>query len=190
MEEKGAGKPPGDIRRVPEGAVCTPKNEVRAPLIIITMNLYLVQHGEARSDAKDPERSLTDAGRDEVTRVARAAARIGIRPRRIIHSGKTRARQTSDIMAESLAPPQGVEQQQGLNPNDPVSPWRERLETSAEDLMIVGHLPFLDRLASLLLCGEEGRGVIRFRYGAAVCLARNNGQWSVCWILTPEAAYG
>lgn len=154
------------------------------------MNLYLVQHGEARSETVDPERSLTGSGRDEVGHVARVAARIGISPLRIIHSGKTRARQTAEIMAESLSPPQGVEQHKGLGPNDPVIPWRERLETSAVDLMIVSHLPFLDRLASLLLTGNEGKGIIRFRYGAVVCLEHNKGSWCVCWILTPEMAVG
>jgi len=152
------------------------------------MALFLVQHGEARFETEDPERSLTDTGRKEVGRVAKEAARLGIRPLRIIHSGKTRARQTAEIMAESLRPSRGIEPQQGLNPNDPVSPWMERLERSSEDLMIVGHLPFLDRLASLLLSGDEARGVIRFRYGAIVCLERTEGRWAVRWILTPEMA--
>ena len=154
------------------------------------MNLYLVQHGEARSETEDPERSLTDVGRDEVGRVARAAARIGISPLCIFHSGKTRACQTAEVMAETLSPPRGVEERKGLGPNDTVLPWREHLETTAEDLMIVSHLPFLDRLSSLLLSGNEGKGIIRFRYGAVVCLERTNGSWRVRWILTPEMALG
>ena len=141
------------------------------------MNLYLVQHGESRPETEDADRSLTEKGREEVSRVARAVARLGIRPNRIIHSGKTRARQTAEIMSESLKPLKGIEPQAGLSPNDPVSPWRDRLEKSTEDLMIIGHLPFLDRLSSLILSGAEDRGIIRFRYGAVVCLERVEGRW-------------
>ncbi len=45
-----------------------------------TMQVYLVQHGLAKSKEEDPERPLTAAGREEVERVARAAAAAGVRP--------------------------------------------------------------------------------------------------------------
>ncbi len=38
------------------------------------MQVYLVQHGLAKSKEEDPARPLTAAGRDEVERVATAAA--------------------------------------------------------------------------------------------------------------------
>ena len=34
------------------------------------MKLYLVQHGEAKSKAEDPQRPLTERGREDVARVA------------------------------------------------------------------------------------------------------------------------
>ena len=37
------------------------------------MKLYLIQHGEAKSELEDPERSLTSKGEEEVNRVAKAA---------------------------------------------------------------------------------------------------------------------
>jgi phosphohistidine phosphatase SixA len=52
------------------------------------MRLYLVQHGEAKSEAEDPERSLTVRGEEETRKVSGAAKRLGIRPSRIYHSGK------------------------------------------------------------------------------------------------------
>jgi phosphohistidine phosphatase len=53
--------------------------------------------------------------------------------------------------------------------------------------MIVGHLPFLEKLASLLVCGEESARVVLFRYGAVVRLdQKEDRSWAVRWILTPE----
>ncbi|MGQ9645066.1 MAG: phosphohistidine phosphatase SixA [Thermodesulfobacteriota bacterium] len=149
------------------------------------MKLYLIQHGEAKPEAEDPERSLTARGEEEVRKVAMTAKRMGILASRIYHSGKRRAQQTADILANALALP--VESSQGLNPLDDVRPWAERISRETEDLMIVGHLPFLEKLASLLLCGHESARVVLFRYGAIVRLDQKEDKtWGVCWILTPE----
>jgi len=149
------------------------------------MKLYLIQHGEAKSETEDPERSLTPKGEEEVRRVAGVAKKMDIRSLKVYHSGKRRAQQTADIIASALTLP--VESAQGLNPLDDVRPWAERISKGAKDLMIVGHLPFLEKLASLLVCGEESARVVLFRYGAVVRLdQKEDRSWAVRWILTPE----
>ncbi|MCX8116485.1 MAG: phosphohistidine phosphatase SixA [Desulfobacterota bacterium] len=149
------------------------------------MKLYLVQHGEARPEREDPERSLTDFGRDEIQRVSRVAKLMGVLPAVVYHSGKRRARQTAEILGEALNLP--LKQEEGLNPNDPIQPWVERISRERRDLMIVGHLPFLDHLASFLICGNEKARVILFRYGAIVCLEQKEDQgWAIRWVLSPE----
>jgi len=151
------------------------------------MKLYLIQHGEAKSEAEDPERSLTARGEEEVRGVARVAKRLDTRPSKVYHSGKRRTQQTAEIIANPLKLP--VESAQGLNPNDDVQPWTERISKETQDLMIVGHLPFLEKLTSLLLCGDESARLVLFRYGAIVCLdQKENRGWAVRWILTPEMA--
>ena len=152
------------------------------------MKLYLVQHGEAKPESEDPERSLTARGEEEVKKISVAANRLNIRPLKVFHSGKMRARQTAQIIAGGLQiPAQSVQAVEGLNPNDRVRPWAERISQEREDFMIVGHLPFLEKLASLLLCGDENARVILFRYGGIVCLERIEKKgWAVRWILTPE----
>ena len=151
------------------------------------MKLYLVQHGEAKSEAEDPERSLTDQGRKEVEQVAQAANQLRLHPSKTYHSGKLRAIQTAEILANALRSP--VEATPGLNPNDDVQDWGDRVSRLKEDLLIVGHLPFLERLASLLIAGDEKVRPVLFRYAAIVCLERNeSGRWGVRWILTPEMA--
>ncbi len=150
------------------------------------MRLYLVQHGEARSEAEDPTRPLMEKGRTEVRRVAAGAQNLAVSPVKILHSGKLRAQQTAELFAEALHPSKGIEAASGLSPNDPVQPWRERLNQQDADFMLVGHLPHLHRLASLLLCGDERAEIIRFRYAAVVCLEREGTRWAVQWILTPD----
>jgi len=149
------------------------------------MKLYLVQHGEARSEAEDPERSLTVRGEEETRKISGAAKRLGICPSRIYHSGKKRAKQTAGIIAGTFD--LSVQLGQGLNPNDDVRPWAERISREAEDLMIVGHLPFLEKLASFLVCGDEGAKALVFRYSAIVCLEKKEpGRWAVGRVIKPE----
>jgi phosphohistidine phosphatase len=149
------------------------------------MPLYLVQHGLAASREEDPERALTAAGREEVERVARAVAAVGVRPGSILHSGKTRARETAEILAAHLRPADGVQAVAGLDPRDEPRRMCERV-AEADDLMLVGHLPHLSRLASLLLAGRPEPEVVAFRNAGVLCLERREGRFALRWILAPE----
>jgi phosphohistidine phosphatase len=152
------------------------------------MNLYLVQHGEAEPKSGDAERMLTERGRDEVARVAAFTRRAGVRVHQIRHSGKRRAEQTAAILAEHLAPEGGVSTMPGLAPKDDVASIAELVDHETEPLMLVGHLPFMDRLAGLLVGGDPERSVVSFRRGGVVCLQRDpqTGAWAVGWAVTPE----
>lgn len=154
------------------------------------MRLYLARHGEAKGRDEDPERGLTDAGDDGVEKVSVAVARAttGARPERILHSGKKRARQTAEILARSLGC-SDVSETDGLAPNDDPGAWLGRLSEGG-DLMLVGHLPFMDRLASLLVCEDADRGAFRFVEAAVLCLESGEGSfgWKVVWMVTPDLA--
>ena len=150
------------------------------------MELYLVQHGEAKPEAEDPERPLTERGEETVLQMAAWAVQIGVRVTQIRHSGKRRAEQTAALLAERLKPSMGVVAAEGLKPNDEPRPVVEALQTEHESLMIVGHLPFLSRLASLLVVGNPEAGVIRFQQAGIVCLSQEDGRWSVKWVMPPE----
>jgi hypothetical protein len=101
------------------------------------MDIYLVQHGEARPEVEDPERSLTDRGEETVCKVAAWAARAGLRVDQIRHSGKRRAEQTAAILADLLRPIQGMVAVTGLAPNDDVKPVAETLWTKPRDRLFV-----------------------------------------------------
>jgi phosphohistidine phosphatase len=154
------------------------------------MKLYLIQHGEAKPEVEDPERSLTPRGEKEIISVSKAATGLPIRPSKVFHSGKLRAKQTAEIIASALKISDSfVQSVQGLNPNDDIRPWAERISKEKEDLMLVGHLPFLEKLTSFLLCGDENARLVLFRYGAIVCLdQKEDKRWAVRWILTLEMA--
>jgi phosphohistidine phosphatase len=149
------------------------------------VRLSLVQHGQAKAEEEDPDRPLTDEGVDVVGRVARHAIEtFGVRVDRVIHSGKTRARQTAELWGGLLDT--GVEQSDGLAPNDDPAIWAARLDAHADDLMIVGHLPHLARLAGLLLTGDAETSVVSFRQGGVVGLERSDEGWVVSLVLPPE----
>ncbi len=150
------------------------------------MQLYLVQHGEALTKDIDPDRALSEAGRKDVQRLASFLAGK-VRVARVLHSGKTRARQTAEMLATSVAPDLKVEQFGGLSPNDPVESFVQHVEKWSEDLLVVGHLPFMAKLVARLAACSEERGIVAYRPGSIVCLETGQGpDWQVQWMIRPE----
>ena len=152
------------------------------------MRVYLVQHAEAMSEEQDPERPLTDLGREHAKRMARVAALVGVDVEEIRHSGKTRAEQTAEIMGQALSPPEGVVAVSGLAPLDDVTPAAESLEAGEKSVMLVGHLPFMERLAGHLVTGGDAHPVVDFQNAGIVCLEKSDKRWQIVWIVTPEIA--
>lgn len=151
------------------------------------MKIFLVQHGQAKPEAEDPQRGLSAQGEKEIRQMAEAARKLALSPQRIYHSGKLRAEQTARFLAEALG---GLLQKgEGLDPKDDPRPWADRLHQMQETVMLVGHLPFLEKLASLLISGEESLRPLLFGSGAINCLERKeDGKWAVRFVLTPEMA--
>jgi phosphohistidine phosphatase len=151
------------------------------------MALYLVQHGKSLPKEQDPEQGLAPEGRAEVERIAGVAQGYGVRVTGINHSGKTRARQTAELLALSLQPPQGVKERSGLNPLDEVTPVAGELDPQ-DNLMLVGHLPFMERLASYLITGQKDNLVFKFQNGGIVCLDKEpeGNFWFIKWALMPQ----
>lgn len=152
------------------------------------MDLYLVQHGEAKTKAEDPDPALTQAGMEVVKRMAAWAAQVAVEVDQVCHSGKRRSQQTAEILADSLAPGRGIVSVSGINPNDDVAPWAETLAKEERSVMLVGHLPFLSRLASLLLVDDPTPEIIRFYNAGIVCLGHDENRWFLRWVVTPDLA--
>ena len=150
------------------------------------MPVYLVRHGEAVSELVDPTQPLSQRGRAGVARVARHAAMIGLAVAEIRHSPKPRAHETAEILARHLAPPPSLQEVDWLAPTADPGMAQDAVESAAEPLMLVGHLPHMARLASLLLTGNPNREVVRFRNATVVCLERVEDDWVLLWALGPD----
>jgi phosphohistidine phosphatase len=151
------------------------------------MYVYLVQHGKAKSAEEDPNRGLTDEGRIEIERVAEFLSELRITVSLIHHSGKPRAEETAHLLAESIRCTCGPCQVQGMDPTDDPSMTANFLKVYTDDVLMVGHLPHLERLTSLLLTGSPDRRPVVFRNGGVVCLQKGvGGVWSLIWAIVPE----
>ncbi len=153
------------------------------------MRVYIARHGHAVASEQDSKRPLSEQGRRDVQRMASFLARAQVRVARVVHSGKTRAAQTALLLAEVIGPGRLVEEMSmGLNPEDDPSHAAKAIAGWNEDVMLVGHLPHLGRLVSLLIAGDGDRSVVDFSTGAVACLERgdNGSGWRLCWMLEPK----
>ena len=148
--------------------------------------VYLVRHGEAKPETEDLNRPLADRGSKEITLVARHVAMTAATVSTIAHSGRLRARQTAEILAEYLHPPEGVKQISGLAPSDEPNSTRLLIEGADQPVMLVGHLPHLSRLLSLLVTGNSEMEVAQFHTGSIVSLVNIDDKWLIEWLLAPE----
>ena len=150
------------------------------------MRIYLVQHGEALAEDRDPARPLSEAGRRDVAALARFLETSNLGIQCVIHSGKLRAQETAAILAPALAPVATIENQDGLAPKDSVTDFAGKVAGWRDNRLVVGHLPFMDRAVAYLLTGAEDPGVVAFRPGSMVCLEREDDTWRLAWMVRPE----
>jgi phosphohistidine phosphatase len=148
------------------------------------VKVYLVQHGLSMPEEMDPEKALSPEGNKQSRNMAEFLKEKNIRVDSIWHSPKKRAVQTAHIMAEILACPE-TQERKGLNPLDPVGNLPGEIKSLNKDLMIVGHLPFLQKLASFLLSGTEDNQFISIRNSGVICLEYTDS-WKLLWTVVPE----
>jgi phosphohistidine phosphatase len=154
------------------------------------MNLYLVQHGQAKTESEDPERPLNAEGAKAAEKTANWLSTAAVEITEIRHSGKKRAEQTAAIFAKLLSDPKGISAMPNLGPMDDVHSVAGTLENTQDSLMLVGHLPFMSRLAALLVCGDPDGEVVRFQNAGVVCLRESEGNWAVDWAVVPSIISG
>ncbi len=151
------------------------------------MPVYLVQHGISLTKDEDPEKGLSKKGFDDTKRIAMVAIGYEVKISRIYHSGKKRAEQTAEAIAEVFDIRDKVYAKDGLKPLDDINPVAEELD-SGDNVMLVGHLPFMEKLVSKMVSGQEEKSVFRFQNSGIVCLDNygKKGDWAIKWALMPE----
>jgi len=151
------------------------------------MLLYLVRHGEAQSEPADPSQSLSERGLRDVQKMASHLAGLSLPIDVIFHSRKIRAKQTALVFAEFLNPGEGIKETDHLGPLDDPSEWEQRLRNRDVNIMLVGHIPFMPKLFSLLTCGFIDDSTITFGNTSVACLKRqNDGSWILQWMIGSE----
>lgn len=150
------------------------------------MALYLVQHGKSLPKDVDPKQGLSEEGRAQVERMASVAKGYGIQVAGVVHSGKQRALQTAEIFASALGVADNLSERSGLKPLDDVVEFAETLSGS-NNLMLVGHLPFMERITAYLITGSSEYLVLKFQNGGIACLDEDaeNKTWFIKWALVP-----
>ena len=119
------------------------------------MELYLVRHGDVDPNIGDAGDGppLTEAGLAHVRRCANFAARLGVQVGEIRHSEALRSIQTAQEFEQTLHCSR--KQVTGIGPDDDINPLRREAAGLKDNVMVIGHLPYLNRIAGALLAQDE-----------------------------------
>ncbi|MDK2778922.1 MAG: phosphohistidine phosphatase SixA [Pseudomonadota bacterium] len=118
------------------------------------MKIYIVRHGSAEAGAvQDQGRGLTGRGLQQAAGAGRwLADQVGGTDVRLLSSPYKRAAQTADAIARACG--LTAETDAGLIPDADVTELAASFTASAQDFILVSHLPLVGRLAALLVDGQ------------------------------------
>ncbi|MDQ7057188.1 MAG: phosphohistidine phosphatase SixA [Ghiorsea sp.] len=151
------------------------------------MRIYLVQHALALDEAQDPKRALSQQGKQDIVRTAGFLSLfVQPQPKFVFHSGKLRAKQTAEAFAEAWQFKGDIMSVDDLSPHADAQVWAAKLNAMTDDILIVGHLPHLPRLVSLLLCGDADIQPVRFQNAGVVCLEKQDEHWQLIFHINPN----
>ncbi len=161
------------------------------------MNLYLLRHGIAVEPGtpgyeNDSERPLILKGERRLREAATAMKTLELSFDLILSSPFVRAKQTAGIVAGELKLKNRIQFFDGLvpggNPKALIHALNE-LKPEPENVLLVGHEPYLSRLISLLLSGGADAAV-EMKKGALCKLEIGELCHGRCaqlaWLLTPS----
>lgn len=157
------------------------------------MKVYLVHHVDALPAEQDPQRHISPKGRDQADRLGTRLRALGVAPVRILHSDKQWTIDTADRIAAKLeAKDKTAKAAYPVNTGDPVAPFMAEIAAAGGDIMMCGHVDYLLRAASRLVCGDETRKVVEFKpgNGTAVCLEGKGSDWHITYAWRQDHAPG
>ena len=160
------------------------------------MNIYILRHGEAGTHAslpsKDSERPLTEAGRNEVEKVAESLRGLRVEFDRVATSPLKRAKETAEIVVkvyDSSSPK--LEVWDELRPEGNKADLIVKLSKLKQDsdIMLAGHEPYLSTLIGEMISGSTSARIVLKKAGVAKVQIHSfspkvNGE--LRWLLTPR----
>ncbi|MBX3709139.1 MAG: phosphohistidine phosphatase SixA [Gammaproteobacteria bacterium] len=151
------------------------------------MKIYLARHGDYLLDTTRHLDVLTEKGTKDIIRLANFLRCSNEHVSHVFHSGKYRAQQTAELLIQGFICEQPIQSKSGLNPNDDITDFANELSHWGNDVLIVGHLPFMSKLVSALTIGNENKEIVDFQAGTLVCLETiDHVRWVIKWVLTPD----
>jgi phosphohistidine phosphatase len=158
------------------------------------MNLYLMRHAiaaEADENSDDSQRPLTKIGRKKLGKIARNLEKLDLSFDLILTSPYLRARQTADVVADALdLKPKQVVESENLVPLGFADKFVEELNAREplENLLVVGHEPFLSQLIGRLVTGDASLNINMKKAGLCKLSVEQltDGRCATLeWLLTP-----
>lgn len=122
------------------------------------MRIYLMQHGACLPKELDPDQALSPVGREQVEKSACMVKNLGLWFDAIFASTKLRSMQSAEIMAKAINfPIKKIISSDLLKPmGEPKKALDQVLDhDNQETILIAGHLPSLNNIASLLLLKDQ-----------------------------------
>lgn len=160
------------------------------------VKLYLLRHAEAEPDEPDAERRLTAKGERQVHQLAVYLLKrdVPLEIKEIWHSPLVRAVETADLFKKELKLDAPALNAPGLLPEDDPRPMALRLACARKSVLVVGHNPQFEALASCLLSGGTQPILIDFKKCGLLHLERADsptrsrplGTWVMGWYLVPK----
>ncbi len=151
------------------------------------MRLYIVQHGDSLPKDVDPDRPLSDRGRADIKRLTEWLLSHNIQIAQILHSGKSRAKETAEILLPLLKSPSQIYEGQGLAPNDSPEAFLHQMRDAEKDTLVAGHMPFVARTVSQALTGAPDRPLVEFVPGSVAGIERSDrASWRLFVFVRPE----
>lgn len=162
------------------------------------MNLYIMRHGIAVdrdpvSFPDDSRRPLTLKGEDRVRLIADAMRSLELSFDQILSSPHLRASQTAELVVNALGAKDQLDFTDTLTPEgDPKALIRavNQLKPAPENVLLVGHEPFLSQLISVLIAGQPDAAIDLKKGGLAKLelegALRHGHCAELAWLLTPK----
>jgi len=134
------------------------------------MKLHLVRHATASEVApNDAERELTREGREEARITGAALAQLDVRVSYVLSSPLVRARQTAQIISDTLKVSDDVALLYELANNASTTSLLKALRPYAAcgEILLVGHMPSLSEHLAVLIGAPNGKSFLLGKGGAA-----------------------
>jgi phosphohistidine phosphatase len=149
------------------------------------MKIYLVRHGESIFSGNDNKRPLSHQGRNDILNLANFIKPLNIVVKEILQSKKLRAKETAEILAPCIQHG-AIQTNENLDPDSDPQIWFQQLNHQNEDLMLVGHMPFMGKLVALMISGFSDKNIVAMKTGTMICLEKIENEWIISWMVNSD----